>query len=68
MQMPFAPGDRIVLDQMVDDPDPIPAGTTGTVVLCTDLHDGHWQVVVQWDCPRLLTLIVPPDRAHRKAG
>jgi hypothetical protein len=63
---PFQQGDRIVLDSMMDDPDPIPRGTTGTVEWCIELGDASWQVIVKWNIPRSLTLIIPPDRAHKE--
>ena len=53
--------DRIRLIAMPDDPDPIPAGTLGTVLQVTD--HGDWQQVdVEWDSGRSLMLVVPPDR------
>jgi hypothetical protein len=67
---PFAPGDRIELVRMPDDPDPIPAGTQGTVEMCLDqsfIKPGSWQVVVKWDIARSLSLVVPPDVARKVA-
>ena len=54
-------GDRIRLIRMVDDPDPIPAGTTGTV---TEIHiHSDWtQIEVSWDNGRMLMLVSPPDK------
>ena len=48
--MPTIPkaGDRVRLVSMTDDPDPIPAGTTGTVVGVYP-HQGWMQVDVDWD-------------------
>ena len=41
------PGDRVRLIAMPDDPDPIPAGTTGTVFSATT---GRFaQIEVEWD-------------------
>ena len=55
------PGDRIKLVAMPDDPDPVPAGTTGTVT--TVRQHGTWaQVDVDWDNGRKLMLAVPPDQ------
>ena len=53
-------GDRIRLIHMADDPDPIPAGTTGTV---TELHfHSDWtQIEVSWENGRKLMLVSPPD-------
>jgi len=60
----FKEGDRIVLNRMGDDPDPIPSGTKGTVVFCSFMSfDKTWQVVVNWDNGRKLNLVCPPDSA-----
>lgn len=58
-------GDRIELLAMPDDPSPIEPGTTGTVTDVTDtsfLREGSYQVSVNWDSPRSLMLVCPPDR------
>jgi len=57
-------GDRIRLTSMADDPDPIAAGTTGTVAR---MHPhGDWtQVDVEWDNGRSLMLTIPPDMVER---
>jgi hypothetical protein len=53
-------GDRIRLVAMLDDPDPIPPGTTGTVTGVRQQRT--WaQVDVKWDNGRMLMLVVPPD-------
>jgi len=53
------PGDRIILIHMPNDPDPIPAGETGTV---TDVVKGVFdQVQVDWDSGRTLCLIPGVD-------
>ena len=54
------PGDRIRLLSMPDDPDPIPAGATGTVLSVTT--GPYAQVEVDWDCGRTLALIPGVDR------
>ncbi len=59
------PGDRIRLIAMPDDPDPIEAGQTGTVVSVRRHDDtqGTWhQIDVAWDNGRTLMLVSPPDR------
>lgn len=57
------PGDRIELVSMLNDPDPIPTGTTGTVVrVGRSIEPGHYQIGVDWDIDRSLHLEVPPDR------
>lgn len=68
MTTPFQKGDRIVLDQMGFDPDPIPSGTRGTVLYVMDdaFGMGDVQVEVKWDNGRSLALIMPPDRAHKE--
>lgn len=63
---PFAvkTGDRIRLVDMPNDPDPIPAGSLGTVKLVTDLHfrrEPEVQLLVKWDNGRNLSCICPPD-------
>lgn len=57
-------GDRIRLIDMPNDPDPIPAGTEGTVEAVTDLHfrdKPEYQLIVKWDNGRRLSCICPPD-------
>ncbi|MCC9656365.1 DUF4314 domain-containing protein [Roseiconus lacunae] len=57
-------GDRVRLISMTDDPDPIPAGTTGTVAGAYPQSD--WtQVDVDWDNGRSLMLSIPPDVVER---
>lgn len=61
MQTNIKAGDRVRLLSMTDDPDPIPAGTNGTVVGVSPQSD--WtQVDVDWDNGRSLMLSIPPDR------
>ncbi|NDD52269.1 DUF4314 domain-containing protein [bacterium] len=57
------PGDRIQLLSMPNDPNPIPVGTLGTVVMVTPLHfkEKETQVLVKWDNGRNLSCICPPD-------
>jgi hypothetical protein len=55
------PGSRIRLIAMVDDPDPIPAGATGTVLAVTE--GPYAQIDVAWDDHhRSLSLIPGIDR------
>lgn len=54
-------GKRIKLVEMVDDPYPIPPGTTGTVTLACEVL-GNMHLTVKWDIERSLTLVCPPDR------
>lgn len=61
MQTNLKAGDRIRLISMTDDPDPIPAGTTGTVVGVYP-HSDWTQVDVDWDEGRSLMLSIPPDQ------
>lgn len=53
-------GDRIGLLAMPDDPDPLPVGSTGTVVCLTDGPLG--QIGVKWDNGRTLFLIPGIDQ------
>ncbi len=50
-------GDRIRLIAMVDDPDPIPAGATGTVLSVSDGPLG--QIAVAWDDSARTLALVP---------
>ncbi len=55
------PGSRIRLIAMVDDPDPIPAGATGTVLAVTE--GPYAQIDVAWDnSSRTLSLVPGVDR------
>ncbi len=63
MQPQLKAGDRVRLLSMADDPDPIPAGTAGTVVCVYPV--GDWtQVDVDWDDGRSLMLSIPPDQVE----
>lgn len=53
------PGDRVqITGVMPEDPDPLPIGTTGTVVR---LLDSGWQADVDWDNGRGLLLLLDVD-------
>lgn len=57
-------GDRIRLVHMGNDPDPVPAGTEGTVrdVSALDFAGRkETQIHVNWDNGRSLSCICPPD-------
>lgn len=63
--MKYEIGERVMLVQMEEDPDPIPAGSVGTVRYVQDLS---WpgtpiqtQVSVDWDSGRRMSCLVPPD-------
>lgn len=63
----YAPGQRIEMLHMPDDPDPIPAGTCGTITAAGQLpftHNGkpQFQLQVTWDNGRSLSCICPPDQ------
>ena len=61
MTTPIRRGDRIRLLSMPDDPDPIPAGSTGTIESVTEGPLG--QVHVKWDdSGRTLSLVPGVDR------
>ena len=53
-------GDRVRMIHMADDPDPIPAGTTGTVTMVTE--GSLAQVSVAWDNGRSLSLVPGTDQ------
>lgn len=61
-------GDRVRMLYMPDDPDPIPTGTEGEVVLVNPVRLGpddeqnFTQVLVKWDNGRSLSCVVPPDQ------
>lgn len=58
------PGDRIRFVAMPDDPNPVPAGSTGTVTFVNEHGSGDraWlQIGVDWENGRRLMLSVPPD-------
>lgn len=60
----FKNGDRIRMIHMPDDPDPIPAGTTGTITNVNPVNlagDKFTQYSVKWDNGRRLSACVPPD-------
>jgi hypothetical protein len=65
----FEKGDRIVLIEMLDDSDPIPPGSLGTVEWCERVESvfesPFWQVSVKWDSGRGLMLVMPPDKARK---
>lgn len=64
MQTKLKAGDRVRMVSMTDDPDPIPAGTTGTVAGV--YPHGDWtQVDVRWTSGRSLMLSIPPDVVER---
>ena len=54
---PHEPGTRIELTSMVDDPDPLPAGSQGTVT-----GGNGAQLYVKWDNGRSLMLLPGFDR------
>lgn len=61
MSAPCQVGDRIELIQMGKDPNPIPAGTKGTVRAISPWPTGTAQISVKWDIERSLALVWPED-------
>ena len=57
MREQYPKGSRIRLIEMADDPQPIPPGTTGTVVAVDDAG----QLVMNWDNGRALSLLPGTD-------
>ena len=53
----YPPGTRVRLVRMPDDPNPVPEGTTGTVLAV----DGAGQLLMQWDNGRSLSLLPGVD-------
>ena len=53
----YPPGTRVRLVSMPDDPDPVPEGTTGTVLAV----DGAGQLLMQWDNGCSLSLLPGVD-------
>ena len=65
---PFAVGQRIKLLDMPDDPDPIPPGTTGTVLAVSSWLTGDsWAVTVDWDIDRSWTYLPMLTRSPRQS-
>ena len=60
MKKTYPPGTRIMLDRMGDDPNPIPAGTVGTVQCVDDMGQIH----CSWDNGRSLALVPGEDDFH----
>ena len=55
-------GDKIELIYMPNDPNPIPAGTRGTITGINNTPwDGETQISVSWENGRTLMLIHPTD-------
>ena len=53
----YPPGTRIRLLEMSEDPNPVPAGSCGTVLAV----DGAGQLLMQWDNGRNLSLVPGTD-------
>ena len=60
-------GDRIRLVSMLDDPDPIPAGTMG-VVTEIHVHSDWTQLEISWENGRMLMLVLLPDQIAIVSG
>jgi hypothetical protein len=52
---------RIKLTKMDNDPNPIPLGALGTIIEASRMPQGEYQVCVDWDNNRTLTLVCPED-------
>lgn len=62
MKSEFQEGMRIELIRMGLDPDPILAGTQGTIESVTNFESGEIQLGVKWDNGRNLSVILPEDQ------
>ena len=56
----YPEGTRIQLDADMDDPQPILAGTKGTILMIDDMA----QAVMKWDNGRSLSLVLGHDSFH----
>ena len=56
----YPEGTRIQLDADMDDPQPILAGTKGTILMIDDMA----QAVMKWDNGRSLSLVLRHDSFH----
>ena len=56
----YPEGTRIQLDADMDDPQPILAGTEGTILMIDDMA----QAVMKWDNGRSLSLVLGHDSFH----
>lgn len=61
MKARYPEGTRICLDNMGNDPQPIPSGTKGTVIAVDDAG----QLLMKWDNGRSLSLIPGEDSFHK---
>lgn len=62
MNAPCKTGDRIRLDYMGNDPDPIKPGSEGTVQMVTQFIGDELNISVKWDSGRTLGLVHPHDK------
>jgi hypothetical protein len=60
--MNFKEGDRIEMVFMGNDPNPILAGTRGTVISVDKTPWNDTQVGVKWDNGRTLSVLLPEDK------
>lgn len=56
----YPAGTRIQLDADMDDPQPISAGTKGTIIAIDDMA----QALMKWDNGRSLSLVLDVDKFH----
>lgn len=62
----YKKGDRVRLDKMTNDPDPVPVGTEGEVTHVQYISAfKETQIGVNWDNGRTLSVILPQDRISK---
>ena len=57
----YKANDRVELVKM-NDPDPVPVGTLGTILSVCDFGKGMMQLNMKWDNGRTLGVCIPEDQ------
>ena len=64
MNRPLPPckvGDQIELIKMIGDPCPVEPGAKGVVIIDPVHFQNRWQISIDWENGRGLSLVSPPD-------